>query len=229
MSQTMAMVEACTPFTPDIMRIILRPQDTIAYQAGQYLQITLPDGAYFYSIANAPTPEGTYELHLRHVAGEPSAARLLTHLKPQSWVQLHLPLGACHWGCFDTTQPILFLAQGTGYAPIHALLQQWVKTGAMQAIQLWWRVRTQDDLYMHTTLQQWQAQFPHFQYYPDVSTGPITSLIQSILRDPFMAQPGVKMVLSGPFDMVYTARDMLVRAGVPLTQLMSDAFNFEEK
>ena len=38
-----------------------------------------------------------------------------------------------------------------------------------------------------------------------------------------------QMVISGPFDMVYSTRDVLVEHGVSPTHLFSDAFSFEAK
>ncbi|WP_204266930.1 hypothetical protein [Citrobacter youngae] len=38
-----------------------------------------------------------------------------------------------------------------------------------------------------------------------------------------------QIVISGPFDLVYSTRDTLVGYGISPTQMFSDAFSFESK
>ena len=116
--QTQAHVESINPLTDSILQLILTPHDYIDYQAGQYLQIVSDNEPLSYSIANAPLGSHKYELHIRHSRDNPSNQWLLAEIKRTGSVTIQLPLGACDLSHLHPNKPILFIAGGTGFAPI---------------------------------------------------------------------------------------------------------------
>ena len=101
------------PLNERITCITLRPDEFIAYESGQYLDIILEGERLSYSIATAPLGT-TYDLHIRN---HPA-------LTKTNDVIIELPFGNCTLKALEPTKPLIFIAGGTGFAPVHAMIQQ---------------------------------------------------------------------------------------------------------
>lgn len=227
--KTLAQVVSIKPLTDSILELILAPQRYIDYQAGQYLQILTGNEALSYSIANAPLGSHKYELHIRHDQGNPYNQPLFAEIKKEGRVRLALPLGNCHLDILHPDQPILFVAGGTGFAPVKAMIEQLLATGDQRPFALYWGARSQSDLYMEITVKQWQAHASHFQYISILPNGSKETLVAQVINQYQQQLLAHQIVLAGPFDMVYALRDALVHYGVAREQLFSDAFSFEQQ
>lgn len=228
---TEADVFQITPLTNSILQLILSPDQYIEYRAGQYLQIILNENPISYSIANAPLGSRNYELHIRHGNTDSSTHDLLQQIKQQSRVSLLLPFGDCELSGLDLNKPIIFIAVGTGFAPIKAMIEQLLADGFSRAIYLYWGARNKRDLYMDEKAMHWQAHVKHFNYYSSISTpvhstsaNTLASLVLTHHRDIIN---DCQIVMNGPFDRIYAMRDFLVANNVPRELLFSDAFSFE--
>lgn len=226
--QTRAKIEQITPLTDSILQIILKPDTFIDYQAGQYLQIIVGDDVLSYSIANAPLGSHSYELHIRHSRDNPCTQALLAQIKKKGSVMIKLPFGECDLSHLDSYKPILFIAGGTGFAPIQAMIEQLLANGEPRPFELYWGARSQNDLYMDRQVIEWQAHVSHFQYVSLLSEHSTDSLASIVLARHSHDIEDWQAVLSGPFNMVYSTRDALVAQGVLRERLFSDAFSFEE-
>jgi CDP-4-dehydro-6-deoxyglucose reductase, E3 len=224
-----AQVEQITPLTDTIMQLILTPDDYVPYQAGQYLQILFGDEAFSYSIANAPLGSHKYELHIRHSLENPYNQALFAQIKEQGFVKVRLPFGLCCIENLDKNKPILFLAGGTGFAPVKAMIEQLLSDADKRPFELFWGARLQNDLYMHEKALNWQSHVSGFNYFPWLSEEHLEPLVSCVLERHLKDLNDWQMVISGPFDMVYSTRDVLVQKGVKPEHLFSDAFSFEVK
>ncbi|MCE0722133.1 MULTISPECIES: NAD(P)H-flavin reductase [Legionella] len=224
-----ALVEDISPLTDSIMRLILTPEKYIDYQAGQYLQILFGKEAFSYSIANAPLGSHKYELHIRHSLENPYNQRLFAHIKEYGFVNIRLPFGECSIKHLDPQLPILFIAGGTGFAPVKAMIEQLLSASDTRAFELFWGARLQNDLYMDEKVTSWQTHVSHFKYFSSVSEDNTVPLASIVLSKHPQDLGEWQIVISGPFDMVYSTRDVLVSNGVSSARLFSDAFSFEAK
>jgi CDP-4-dehydro-6-deoxyglucose reductase len=224
-----AQIDAISPLTDSIVQLILTPNEFVAYQAGQYLQILLDDEAYSYSIANAPLGSHKYELHIRHSPNNPYTQQLFAYIKEQGSVTLRLPYGECRINNLAEQKPIIFIAGGTGFAPIKAMIEQLLACADARSFELYWGARSQSDLYMDEKVNSWQAHASRFNYFSILADTNKDSLVSNILKKHPEDLDEWQMVISGPFDMVYSTRDILVQHGVSPTHLFSDAFSFESK
>lgn len=222
-----AQVLRITPLTNSILQLILAPDTYIDYQAGQYLQIVSDHEAFSYSIANAPLGSHQYELHIRHTADNPYNQPLLAEIKQKGSVMIKLPFGACDISRLDPDKPIIFIAGGTGFAPIKAMIEHLLAEGSTRAFELFWGARTQSDLYMDDKVSYWEAHVPHFKYLPQLSDASNATLASMVIAQHPQDLHHWQFVISGPFDMVYSVRDELLEKGVLATHLFSDAFSFE--
>ena len=221
-----ARVESITPLTDSILQLMLKPDVYIDYQAGQYLQMLFENEAFSYSIANAPLGSRQYELHIRHSRDNPYHQPLFAHIKRHGVVSLRLPLGECHVNKLDPAKPILFIAGGTGFAPIKAMIEQLLADGAPRPFELFWGARTQSDLYMDEKTKHWHTYVKHFEYFPHQSDSHEGTLVERVLVRHCRNLLDWQIVIGGPFDMAYHIRDALIAEGVLKNNIFSDAFDF---
>lgn len=224
---TLAQVARIAPLTDSILQLILAPETYIDYEAGQYLQVLLANEEFSYSIANAPLGSRTYELHIRHSADNPYNQALLAHVKQHGTLAITLPFGECHLTKLLPQKPILFIAGGTGFAPIKAMIEQLLAGGKPRPFELLWGARSQSDLYMDELVTHWQTHVQQFEYFSIISDASKETLASKALARHKGVLNDWQIVISGPFDMVYNTRDLLVAAGALPENLFSDAFSFE--
>ncbi|MCL9683056.1 NAD(P)H-flavin reductase [Legionella maioricensis] len=224
-----AQVEAISPLTDSIVQLILTPDEFVDYQAGQYLQILFDDEAFSYSIANAPLGSHKYELHIRHSLDNPYNQRLFAHIKKQGSVAIRLPFGECSINHLAEQRPIMFIAGGTGFAPVKAMIEQLLANSDQRPFELYWGARSQSDLYMDEKVTSWEAHVSRFNYFSLLADVSKETLASQVLKNHPKDLGEWQMVISGPFDMVYRTRDTLVANGVSPAHLFSDAFSFESK
>ena len=219
-----AQVEAISPLTDSIVQLVLAPDEFVDYQAGQYLQIVFAEEAFSYSIANAPLGSHKYELHIRHSLDNPYNQQLFAHIKEQGSVRVRVPFGECSINHLDPHRPIMFIAGGTGFAPVKAMIEQLLASADPRPFELFWGARSQSDLYMDEKLNSWKAHVSRFNYFSLLADESKETLASCILEKHPKDLREWQIVISGPFDMVYSIRDVLVNNGVSPTQLFSDAF-----
>ncbi len=219
-----ARVVSITPLTDSILQLILKPDVYIDYQAGQYLQIIYENEAFSYSIANAPLGSHQYELHIRHTRDNPYNQPLFAEIKRLGVVTLHLPMGECNVSQLHPDKPILFIAGGTGFAPIKAMIEQLLADGESRPIELFWGARSQSDLYMDDKVLYWQSHVTHVKYFPLLSESNQMTLADMVLKRHALDINDWQIVISGPFDMAYSIRDTLTAQGVLPENMFSDAF-----
>ena len=214
-------VESVSSLTPTMLQYFLKPAKYVDYLAGQYLQVIIADNTYSYSIANAPLGVNHYELHIRHGNNSP----ILMAMRKGSKIQIKLPFGDCYLARMHATMPIIFIAIGSGFVPIKAMLEQLLDNCDNREKKLYWGVRTQSDLYMHATILNWQNVDKKLTYYPYISQE--DSLITQVIDENRANLLNYQIVMCGPFELIYKMRDALLAKGVMKENMYSDAFGFE--
>ncbi|MGL4767795.1 MAG: CDP-6-deoxy-delta-3,4-glucoseen reductase [Formosimonas sp.] len=156
----------------DIMLVTLQlpAHDAFEYRGGQYIDFILRDGTRrSYSMACAPRlDDKTLELHIRHMPGGVFTDQLFSSMKERDILRVEGPLGTFSLNT-DSHQPCIFLASGTGFAPIKAIIEEMQQRNIHRPIHFYWGVRRPADLYMHELAEQWARDIPNFTYIPVVS------------------------------------------------------------
>lgn len=156
-----------TQAAPDVNVLHLRlPAGQRArFKAGQYLQVTLPDGSRrSYSMANAPHESDMLQLHIRHVQGG-QFTRIVPGLKSGDVLQVELPFGSFELR-EESAAPLLFVAGGTGFAPVKSVLDDMVKRGIRRPVTLVWGGRDRSGLYLLEAVDKWKRSMPGFAFIP---------------------------------------------------------------
>ena len=151
-----------------VLRLMLAPGAGFDYFPGQYVQVLLKDGSRrSYSMATRSPRDNQLELHIRHMPGGVFSGHVFNALQPKAILRMEGPFGSFYLR--DSERPMIFLASGTGFAPIQALLEQLRESDNRRPVYLYWGGRRREDLYRHEQLLAWEAQLPWLRYTPVLS------------------------------------------------------------
>lgn len=219
----------------DITKILLRPSTELrlSYEAGQYIKILHSNGDLSpLSIANAPEEKGLLELHLTHSEDNLQARDILRMISEEKKLILRGPYGSCTASELSAEQPIIFLARGTGFAPIKAIIENNLNFNNNRAIHFYWSVRSPEDFYLDEVISQWTREIKNFSFTPIVSRqyphwqGRVGLLQDILLQDyPTIAQHQV--YVCAPESVVHDILHVLQQAGLPRNHFYSDVFDYD--
>lgn len=156
----------------DIMLVNLQlpANDAFEYRGGQYIDFILRDGTRrSYSMACAPRlDDKILELHIRHMPGGVFTDQLFSSMKERDILRIEGPLGTFSLNT-NSALPCIFLASGTGFAPIKAIIEEMQNNSIKRPIYFYWGVRRPQDLYLNDLAEQWAREIPDFKYIPVIS------------------------------------------------------------
>lgn len=230
-----AKIISITRLNHDVMRILLKIPEAIRMQflAGQYIDFILKDGRRrSFSIANPPHEDRHIELHVRHIQGGRFTGKVFDDMQVNDIVRIEGPLGGFYLR-EDSTQPVIFLAGGTGMAPIAGILQYALKKKLKRTFHIYWGARRLEDLYMYDQMDAWAKAHDNIHFVPVLSDalpednwqGRTGYVHDTILQD-FDSLTGYQVYASGPPAMVYAGRDAFLPLGLDPKSYYSDAFEF---
>jgi CDP-4-dehydro-6-deoxyglucose reductase len=219
-----------------ILKLQLPAAERFQFLAGQYLEFLLKDGQLrAYSIANAPEQEGPLELHIRHLPGGVFTDFVFgtgtPALKEKDILRFEGPLGSFFLR-EDSKKPIIFLAAGTGLAPIKSIIEQMQTKKIDRPIELYWGGRRPSDLYLDDLCKTWAKEIPHFQYIPVISDGlpedawhGRTGFVHQAVMDDHPQLQDFQVYACGAPVMVNAARnDFLAKCALPEEEFFADSF-----
>lgn len=138
------------------------------------------------SIACAPNDNSQLEFHLFHPPQNLAAQDLMRIAREQKIWRMTGPYGNCMVSRLDTERPVIFVARGTGFASVKAMIEGIIRLPLYPAISFYWSVPQQAYFYMNGLLEEWLALIPDFSYTPialDKEAAMPRVLLQTILRD----------------------------------------------
>jgi CDP-4-dehydro-6-deoxyglucose reductase len=151
-----------------VLHLKLPANEKLVFLAGQFIEFLLKDGSRrSFSMANAPHDAELLQLHVRHVAGGQFTDHVFGKMKERDILRFEGPLGTFFLR-EDSAKPIVFVASGTGFAPIKSIIEAAVQKGLTRPMTLYWGARRPKDLYMHALAERWAAQ-GLLKYVPVVS------------------------------------------------------------
>lgn len=220
-----------------VIYLKLPSNERLQFLAGQYIDILLKDGKRrSFSLANAPHDDELLELHIRNVAGGNFSHHVFTEMKERDILRFEGPLGTFTLD-EDSEKPIIFVASGTGFAPIKSIVEHALKIGIERKMTLYWGAYTLADLYMINLPQKWADAHANFSFIPVLSeplpednwTGK-TGLVHQAVMEDFESLAGYQVYACGAPVMVQAAnRDFIDLRNLPADEFFSDAFTYSPK
>ena len=217
----------------DVMALHLKlpANEKLVFLAGQYIEFLLKEGARrSFSMANAPHDAELLQLHVRHVAGGQFTDHVFGKMKERDILRFEGPLGTFFLR-EESDKPIVFVASGTGFAPIKAVIEHMIHKGIARPMTLYWGGRRPKDLYMNALAEGWAAQ-GHLKYVPVISdalpedgwTGRTGFVHRAVMQD-FPDLSGYQVYACGVPVMVDSAkRDFIGQCRLPEDEFYADTF-----
>ncbi|HMN80679.1 MAG TPA: 2Fe-2S iron-sulfur cluster-binding protein [Burkholderiaceae bacterium] len=169
---------------PDVTLLQLRlaAGQRAKFRAGQYLRVLLSDGdSRCYSMANAPHESDSVTLHVRRLPGGRFSDGVLPTLQKGMTLDIELPYGSValeseSGSASGPARPVVFVAGGTGFAPVKSLLDDFARRKVARPVTLIWAARGPSGLYLLPALAPWRRQLPGFRFVPALSDEPVERL-----------------------------------------------------
>ena len=223
---------------PDVMIISLKlpANERLQFLAGQYIDILMKNGKRrSFSLANAPHDDELLQLHVRNYPGGSFAEHVFTQMKEKDILRFEGPFGTFFLR-EDSDKPIIFVASGTGFAPVKSILEHVFhvrnSSGNDRQMVLYWGNRTRPDLYLPNLAGGWQKEHDNFTFIPVLSepeppdswSGRTGLVHQAVMQD-FDNLAGYQVYACGAPAMVEAAhRDFTQLRRLPEEEFFSDAF-----
>lgn len=232
-------VEALEDVTPDVRRLVLAPAGAgdcfCEFMPGQYLELFPPEAdrvSRAYSVANLAAGDGRVELNVRRVEGGRFTAWVFGDMKVGDTLQARGPLG----GFTMRSAPgvsLLFVAGGVGFAPVHALVAQQVRTDPGRDMLLVWGVADASQFYALDEIDALLGQAPGLRVVLAAQRGTppsgprrqgiVGSVVDALASDK-TAWTGRDVYAAGPPPMLRGLATFLGTEGVEDARLHFDAF-----
>ncbi|MGB7622428.1 MAG: FAD-binding oxidoreductase [Terriglobia bacterium] len=168
--QFKARVARIRDLTHDVRELHLHLLDPslIDFKAGQFISFKIlrkdhpVPTSRPYSIASPPSLRGSVMLVFNLVQGGPGSTFLYS-LKDGDEVNFSGPAGAFYLHDNEARE-YLFVATGTGIAPIRSMLYSLLERQAVNPITLYWGLRSERDLYYQDELEVLARSLPNFSF-----------------------------------------------------------------
>jgi Na+-transporting NADH:ubiquinone oxidoreductase subunit F len=234
-----AVVHKIKDLTYDIKELTLKlvEPNTISFKAGQYVQLEAPRYAKSkqavnraYSISSSPLHEDYIELIIRRVPDGICTTYVFDYLKEGDSINFTGPFG--DFFIRETKADILFVAGGSGKAPIKSMTEYLKKVGTERRMVYMFGARTAKDLYYTELFQDFEKEFPDFSYVPVLSqpeehsnwqgkTGYIPPYFKEYIKD----SKNTEAYLCGSPGMIAAVTKGLIENGVDKDKIYYDSFS----
>ena len=226
-------VEKLNLLNHDVMQILLKlpAGENLQFKAGQYLEFILKDGARrAFSMANAPSDD-LIELHVRLIEGGTFTNYVFNEMKEKSIHRIEVPIG--NFYLRESDRPMIFVAGGTGFAPIKSIINDCHRTGVERKIYLYRGFKAHKDLYQDEVVENWKKNINDFEavniYSEEVVNGQEKSLVHKKVIKDLGQLDSFDVYCCGAPGMIEAAYKEFVEAGLNPNSFYSDAFTFAPK
>lgn len=220
---------------PSVIRLVVRTlaaQEPLRWEAGQYVRLQLSSSGVTraYSIANLAAGTRDLEFFIRLLPGGAFSKTLAAIGREGTAVTVEGPLGGFTLDTGD--HELVFVAGGTGLAPILAMLRKLALETPHRRATLIFGADREETLFGNDVLHRVQAACSALTIRMTVAEpGPSWTGLRGTAVDVLArwietaADPtACRYYLSGPAQMVKAARAVAARRGVPVTAIHQESF-----
>lgn len=208
-----------------ILKLKMPPTASFKFLAGQYIQLIIKSERRSYSIANISETYEGIELHIRKVIKGVFSDYIFNELKVNQLLRLEGPMGS--FFVREGNAPIVFLAGGTGFAPVKSMVEQLIKGQTTREIHLYWGSCTESGIYSDKA-KIWQNQYENIKYIPvlsdDESYEGRKGLVHRAVLDDLNDLMEYEVYACGSPLMIEAARKDFISSGLKPDNFYSDAF-----
>jgi CDP-4-dehydro-6-deoxyglucose reductase len=213
----------------DVLQVWLRlpPTAEFAHIPGQYIEVIGAGGLRrSYSLANASAADKLLELHIRQVEGGAMSSYWFGGAAENDLLRLSGPKGTFFLRDIAGLD-LVFLATGTGIAPVKAMLEALPALSPLEAprsVTVYWGGRWEKDLYIDLGAIRGTFRFVPVLSRAGAEWAGAKGYVQQALLEARPALENTAVYACGSDAMIHSAREDLRRAGLPEQRFFSDAF-----
>lgn len=254
-------IERLVPLAADVLQVFLRlpAVERLDSRPGQYLDVLVEDGRRrSFSIASPPHDSSLIELHVRRVAGGGFTEKLFgagsagAALGLGALLRIEGPVGQFVYR--ESDRPALFIAGGTGFAPLKSMLRHMLERGGAvkpshpaadagslasgaasgtRALHLFWGARKAADVYEEALVQEWVRVHPRLKFTVVLSEAPAAAaahhrlgLVHEAVLAEYPRLEEYDVYAVGPPAMIEAIRESFPAHGLPPERLYFDSFDY---
>lgn len=212
----------------DIIKVVLKtpPTSPLLFVAGQYVDVLTADVRRSYSLANAPRADGLLELIVKRYPSGVLSDFWFEHAKPGDLLRIEGPFGTFFLRD-EAPKDIVFLATGTGIAPVKALLEDIAtdpERAARHRLRVFWGNREAESFCWDPVALGLDVNFHWLLSGDDAGWCGLRGYVQdAAIRDGFDADDTV-VYACGSNAMITASRTAMIALGLPPRRFFSDAF-----
>lgn len=216
----------------DVIILTLRipPNQEFRFVSGQYVDLVKGDVRRSYSIASPPQ-EDMIELHIRKVEGGVFSEYLFEHAKVNDLLRLEGPFGTFfrREASVKAKKPVIFLAGGTGFAPVQSMLKSMIIAEESTPTWIYWGNLNESGFYTSLPIQ-WAQEHAWVTYNPVCSEAASSEwhgkngLVHKAVLADFPDLSSVDVFACGSPAMIAAAKTDFIQAGLPPGSFYADAF-----
>lgn len=212
----------------EIVRIVLKtpPTSPMHFVPGQYIDVIAEGARRSYSLANAPRDDGRLELLIKRYPGGQMSGYWFERARPNDLLRIEGPFGT--FFLRDAApRSIIFLATGTGIAPVKALLEELAGAPARATahrISVFWGNREAENFCWDPVTLGLDIGFHHLLSGGDAGWTGRRGHVQYAALDDGLDVSNTVVYACGSNAMIASARAMLLALGLPARRFFSDAF-----
>ncbi|WP_217512891.1 FAD-binding oxidoreductase [Vibrio metschnikovii] len=213
--------------TDDILTLKLRlpPTAKLEYLAGQYLDLMFQGIKRSYSIANACSGTNEIELHIRKVPQGKMSSLLFGNVSENQLMRIEGPKGT--FFVREGTKPLVFIATGTGIAPVKAMVEQLIAAEDKREVYVYWGMRTHLEIYcqdlIHYSQQHTNIKFTSV-LSKEKHANSQSCYVQDIVIKDFNSLANVDVYACGSAKMISDAKQLFLLNHLSPEAFYSDAF-----
>jgi CDP-4-dehydro-6-deoxyglucose reductase len=225
-----AKIQAINKLNDTVIEVCLRlpPNSNFEYNSGQYVNITKGTIKRSYSVANAYKESGVLTFLIKKNENGLMSNYWFDEAKENDLLRIEGPIGSFFLRETEA-ENIIFLATGTGVAPIKAILESitespkkllnkkiWIFTGARNQNDIFWQPNELNEI-------------PNLKYIPVLSRAledwkGEKGYIQDILIKQNIPLENAQVYACGSNNMIESAKKLLIEKGLNKINFFSDAF-----
>jgi ferredoxin-NADP reductase len=213
-----ATLDHVEPHGPRVASFYFTPEKPLRYEAGQYVEWTLPHqaddrGIKRWFTISSPPADGQLCITTRLFAKPSSFKKALQALEPGDTVQVSEPMGDFVLPK-DPNIPLVFIAGGIGITPFLSIARQLIRTGEKRRVRLYYVVHAINDALFRDELMM--AGYDVHILLSKQRTGPLLTDIEHI--------PDSLYYISGPEGLAEKLTAELKNNSVDSSQIVTDYF-----
>lgn len=221
-------VEQILDSAEDIITIKFRlpPTTDLEYLPGQYVDLSYKGIVRSYSIANAQSVSKGIELHIRKVVNGKMSLLLFSDIQPNTLMRMSGPNGT--FFIREDESPIIFIAGGTGFAPVKSMVEELLSKSCKRPIFIYWGMPQSRSFYSDIA-HQWADKYENVHYIPVLSENELMwegrkGYVHQAVVDDFPSLDNYHVYACGSQVMIEVAKKALIEIGLADENFFSDAF-----